>query len=57
MLTYNDDKHSHLPTEDWPPNINKGPLRKGLHKELPKRVVCGCCESLPSPTFMGFKEK
>jgi hypothetical protein len=46
MLNYDDDKHGHLPTKDWPPNnvyhrkiyrqmtlfINKGPLGKGVHK-------------------------
>jgi hypothetical protein len=68
MLNYNDDKHGHLPTKDWPPNnvcfrkiyqqmtlfINEGPLGKGVPKELPKCVVCGCRESLPSPTFMAL---
>jgi hypothetical protein len=37
--------------------INEGPLGKGVFKELPKCVMCGYHESLPSHTLMGFKEK
>lgn len=70
MLNYDDDEHGMMDYEDWPPNnvrrrkiyrqmtlfINEGPMGKGVRKELPECVVCGCRESFPSPTFMGFKE-
>jgi hypothetical protein len=69
MLNYDDDEHDYLPVKDWPPHnvrrrkiyrqmtlfINEGPLGKGVRKELPKCVVAGCREILPSPTFMGYK--
>jgi hypothetical protein len=71
MLTYDDDKHGHLPTKDWPPrnvshkkiyyqmtlSINKGPFGKGVCKDLLPECVVSCCrKSLTPPTFMGFKE-
>jgi hypothetical protein len=70
ILAYNDE-HGHLPLKDWPPNnvccrkiywqmtslfINEGFLGKGVCKELPKCVMCGCRESFPPPMFTGFME-
>jgi hypothetical protein len=53
MLDFDDNKHGHLPLEEWPPNnirlrkiyrqmtifMNNGPLDKGVHKNSYQSVL------------------